>query len=373
MLFYILLALLIGFTMEMSINSRNKVVKFFNYTLTIILPSFLFSVRYGIGTDYFNYINIFKSSAYGNSSRIEWAYYYINSITAKYFGNIEIAFFVLAVMRSLFRKDVFILAVIMMLFVYHSIKYYSEIISPGIAMFLFMIMFYQMSFNATRQVLAMTIILFSIRFIQEKKIFKFLIAIIIAAGFHNSAFVFLPMYFLNGILGSKKKNSVKLIIFVAILALTFSIDKFMSYFLINSKYFSYYLVYLNEVYAEADFGFVIRYLPFLIVIIYTFITAKESHIDKRFIFLNSLFFISIILKLSSFVGSQYLSRLSWNFEIVLILIIPYLIKLLSKKREVFISWALLSYSIINWWYVFVYNNSHETVPYRWIFDLTFFK
>ena len=55
---------------------------------------------------------------------------------------------------------------------------------------------YYTSFNVMRQIMAVSIVIWSIRYIEQRKFIKYVIVIMIAATFHTSAIFMLPMYFL---------------------------------------------------------------------------------------------------------------------------------------------------------------------------------
>lgn len=54
--------------------------------------------------------------------------------------------------------------------------------------------YYQFSFSGLRQSLAMAILLYTYKFIKDKNLFYFLIFVLIASQFHNSALIFLIAY-----------------------------------------------------------------------------------------------------------------------------------------------------------------------------------
>ena len=59
-----------------------------------------------------------------------------------------------------------------------------------------------------RQAIAMSICMFAVRFIQNKKLIPFLLLILLAAQFHHSAYIFVIMYFL----GRKKVTAMSVIV-----------------------------------------------------------------------------------------------------------------------------------------------------------------
>ncbi|KYG30595.1 EpsG family protein [Alkalihalobacillus trypoxylicola] len=353
MFFYLFLAIIVAVFAELSLKVKSKIMKVLCFIIMITLPSFLFAVRYGIGTDYYSYLNSFEQVRNGNSIRLEWGYEGLNKIVAFLGGEVELVFF--------------ITGIIMFSFIFLALKNYRNILSPGIGMFMFMLLYYQMSFNTVRQVVTMSIVLYSMKFIKERQLIKFTILIIFASGFHNSALLFFPVYFIYELIGKKNRGVYKFFLYFLILAAIFSMDKILLPVLSLNPELDYYVKYLeNDKTLDTGLGFLIRSLPFLIIGFYLFKFLKIR--DRFLIFYSSIFIISLLFKFTAFVGADYINRLSWNFEVVLIVLIPYYIRVLNNRGETFLSWLLLCYVILHWYYIYIYIGSHGSFPYQWIFN-----
>jgi len=355
MAIYILLSLITALYSEISVQARSKIIRGFCVFIVIVIPSLIYALRYGIGTDYFIYKSFFdKSPIVGFDSRLEWGYVLINLVVHKLNGNVEIVFF--------------IVSLIMMSFIYFGAKYYSKSISVGVAMFSYMMLYYQMSFNAVRQGVAMAVCFYSFRYIHERKLIKFLICILIASSFHKSAFLVLPFYFLYYLLEKEGGKEIKkFFIYLLMMVFVLNIDKLLPPILIRVPVLSNYTNYLQNDSSDFSLGLFSRYIPFLVVGLYLCKYIEKK--DNIYPFLISIYISSLILKLTGLVGAKYINRIAWNLEIVLILIIAYSAKAFIKRRELFASLILLYYVAINWWYIYIYTGTHETYPYRWIFKL----
>ena len=66
---------------------------------------------------------------------------------------------------------------------------------------------FAMSMTGLRQTLAIVLTLYSFKFIFERKLIKFLVIILMAMSFHFSSIIFLPVYFLYGII-LKKRDAI---------------------------------------------------------------------------------------------------------------------------------------------------------------------
>jgi len=94
---------------------------------------------------------------------------------------------------------------------------YKHSDNPFISVIIFMgVEFFTLSFTALRQIIAIIIILNSYNFIKQKKIIKFILMVLLAATFHKSALIFLPVYFLRNIKISKKTIIVGISIFILV-------------------------------------------------------------------------------------------------------------------------------------------------------------
>ncbi|WP_053373003.1 EpsG family protein [Paenibacillus sp. FJAT-27812] len=113
--------------------------------------------------------------------------------------NYERGFILLTKIISIFTDDFQVyygvLYFIIMFLIYKFIKKYA--IMPFLSIYLFISLgFYNFTFSGIRQAIAISVILFSYKYIINRKIVKFSICVIIAALFHKSAIIFLPAYFL---------------------------------------------------------------------------------------------------------------------------------------------------------------------------------
>lgn len=165
---------------EISTKAKEKVVRITAMLITLFIPAFLAGIRYGIGTDYFRYKLIFDNIRYGYVTRHEIGYGLINYFVGLIGGNIQTVFFIVSFLT--------------ILFVYLTLYDLKDKISLGIGMLVFMLLYYQMSFNVVRQVLAMSVSMFSIRFIYKRQLMKFLIFVLLATSFHLSSMVIVPFF-----------------------------------------------------------------------------------------------------------------------------------------------------------------------------------
>ena len=128
------------------------------------LPLLLLSAfRYDVGTDYRTYIMLFNSFSNGHVIRnFDIGFIYLCRIVGMLGGN--------------FYTMIFVTSLIFIVFVFYYIYYDSPY--PYISIYLvFAMQYYFASFNGIRQMCGAAILLFSLKFVREKKLIPFLICV----------------------------------------------------------------------------------------------------------------------------------------------------------------------------------------------------
>lgn len=110
-------------------------------------------------------------------------------------GSIRLAFFTFAILSVY----VALIAIYKL-----SLKYDAFIIA-----FLYLLLFYQDSFNIIRQEIAISFILLSMSYIFENNLKAFVVFVLIATMFHTSAIVCLPMYYFYNRIGNYRTSLYK--------------------------------------------------------------------------------------------------------------------------------------------------------------------
>lgn len=190
---------------------------------------------------------------------------------------------------------------------YLSLKEYST--NYFFAMMLFMGLMFFFTFTYLRQMVGVGIAWFAIRYIYKRSLYKFIICILIAASFHNSAIVLLPLYFLS-IKRFKQKNVFIFMLLCLILGLSGG----------PSALFRLYgnitdMQIRTDSYAEREIGF--RYEYIIEALIFLYLILKNYSLipntRKNIVLLNtSLGFCAILLL---FVLSLNGGRLGWYYLI----------------------------------------------------------
>lgn len=313
-------------------NSANKGLRNFGLFISIFIPSLLAGMRYGVGTDFFNYdynFNIIRQSPWSIilDQKVPWEFGFklLIKILSVFFNN-SMIFFVIAFLT-------------LSLFVITLNKYYNKQ-NIIIAYSIFIFCFFPQSLNITRQMLAIVIIFYAYNYIFEKKFYQYILLCFLASTIHLTAFIAVPVYFLWN---SEKKNiepilSTVIIIVASFLSIfytriIFYLAQFIP-FLFKYEYLSFSSVRTNR-----DF-----YLRLIILIFLIFMLKYIEKIDQRFNLYILLYSLALIIGFTGF-STPFFKRLIYYFTFpitILMCPLPRVISINGKKAIVSILITVIS-------------------------------
>mgnify|MGYP003369573761 CR=1 FL=1 len=231
----------------------------------------------------------------------------------------------------------FIIGFLTMYLFYKTIWENSNI--PWLSMWIFIsTCLYFQTFNQARQMLAIAIIFYSIKYIDEKKFKKYLIGVLLAASIHTSAIIMLPLYFI-GRLEVNKKNITKYILLSIILYLG------MIYIRKLLLMTTYGQIYFGTDYdVEGKTSTIVNLLVRIILLITTLILGnKEKKVQYK-----SLYNMAILCVISQLltINTYIFGRITTYFFTSFILLIPNVIP--KKNNQLiqlicFVAFALYYY------------------------------
>lgn len=229
-----IVTILFTYIAEKNFEKKNKAIGRFFSILAIIIPSILAGLRtLDIGIDVQVYVEQnFKTALQSQSFKeclencnTDFLYVVINYIISRISNSINILMFVIELINM----------VLVYMFIYNKRKS----IHMWLAMAAYLLMFYNISLNLIRQSLAISIILFSIRYIESRKPIKFYTCVIIATLLHSTAIFTLPIYVIFNIINKKHKNFYKTVI---LLVITIAV--------LNYQNIIQFLVYLRSIVSQ---------------------------------------------------------------------------------------------------------------------------
>lgn len=319
---------------------------------------FISGWRYGIGTDYFNYIDMYR---------------YITSqgsiITAiKTFSNVEPGFIILNYLVKYFFNDeryIFIVcSFVTLFFIYKGIWSFKSKINIGFALFIYLLLFHNISFNAVRQFIAIAIVFYSMRYLFNRKLIMYLVFITIACSFHLTSIVMLPLYFIYGNNYIKKYNRIIIYGFLCFSLLI--LDSLVQNFFISSRYSDYIS---SNLYSEGGIGAFIVRLPLIFLLL---IFSKDIvNYDKRGSFLINIIILELVLSLFGY-KIEFFTRFLIQFNIIKVLLLPLLVKSISTRREApIVLFVILLFIFYSWIFQLNGGITNDSVPYTNIYGWKF--
>lgn len=338
--------------------------------LAILLPAVLAGCRdSSIGSDVVGYGMRNYNMAYRSDSFSEYFNVYVTSVLS------EPAYHFIVYIFSRFSENyhigLFVYNLIFLLFAYAGMRRYKKILDTPIwiGMLLYYLALYNISLNIMRQSIAVSIIFFASSYLFENKYIKFILYVIIAMAFHSSGligFLFLPMYLImNQDRGIKEsKQIVQAIVFIMIVCIVLAVgSKLVEWLVASGIIRTNYLNYLSSgAYASHRISVVSVLLYLLYVLIYL---MHYRRINRRKQYSLFFFMFSCLMLISMFgsLVSNYISRVSYYFMPLQMLSFANITNCYSiKSKKVWVT-AIVLYSFIVWFVIFVYRGNHETVPY----------
>lgn len=347
MLFYITWFTLVMILLLLSDSISSGVYKRALRSLAILIVMILSAFRYDVGQDYLSYRNsiINLDSNFYNSELINKGLFYA------------------AHLLSLPQLYFIITTGIIFLIIDTTIKRYSNYYTLSFLIFLSFPLFFANSLTIIRQFVAMSIVFYSVKYIIEKRsFFKFSILILLAIGFHTSAIVAFPIFFLSKI---KIKSWVYLVMF----GFPIILKEILVYIIAN--YAPSYNKYITYKYGlDAGGGKAI----YLFMLVCAFLLLFQKRINRisennRF-YLNSTLFGTIIYwalldfgHIGMRIGSFYLM-----FCIVLL---PNSIRIFvsdNRKYMVYLLYMLCFLVFLTTFGVGIKNGESSYIPYKFIFQ-----
>jgi hypothetical protein len=324
------------------------------YGMAFLVPLVFISLRFNMGTDYPNYVEIFYDIASGNYLRTEPAYTLLNIVVYELGLDVQWVFSVMGFLTLLFTyksfpKDGFAFAVFLFILIHYFIG----------------------SFHMIRQGLATAIMAYAMIYIYEKNFLKFVFFTVLATAFHlaTGVILFTTYFFAN------KKINRFVLIFIIMLAFIIVQQGLLTKgatTVINviAPAYSYYLSGRFGASVEGSYGMVAPLMQALIAI--SVIFFRERIIEKypiANIYIN-LYVLYIVFYFFRFEINIF-NRLQYAFVYPFILSLVYFSKTFHAKGRVFILLLLgLLYYMI--FLRFIYNgdinDEHSTHvrPYQTI-------
>ena len=342
--------------------TRGMKRKSFIMPIFIIAPVVaLQTLRYRVGTDYYAYEVLYKSLTNEKNKIVynqyvnEPLYIYESRLVKMIFNDVWGFFFLNALIEAVLIFVIF--------------NHYKEKISMPIAYVLFYSMLYPTFFNMERQALALVIAWLGMIFFEKKEYVKYVLVILIAMGFHNSAIVFLIVGIFcrmeSLIRFIRKYAGIFLFLIAGALIFMYYQGKMVLQWIIqNFSWLSKYKLYL----ANGSTRMSISYMLIILMTIPCIVYIKNLKNNEKFSRFYVVCFLTQVVFLIMSCSVNIGNRLFLYFENSQIILISMLCKSVTEGNRKFLSIAYILFGIIFFYSMYYNSRNSEIFPYRLILE-----
>lgn len=305
-----------------------------------------------IGRDLNNYKFIFETTRYKSFDNLftyepEMLYYLLNWIVARIYDDFQ---FFLAVVAAITIIPI-------------AVTYCKDTAYPYLKIILFLNMStFIVLFSGLRQSIAFSIGMIAYKYVKEKKFVKFLLFVLIAFGFHYSAFMLLFMYPLYHL----KIQKIQALFTIPVIALIF---------ILNKPIFSIFLSFITE--YEDKYGQEIKttgaygmLLLFIIFAVFSFVITDEKKVSPELMGLRNFMLMAIVVQCFAPIHTVTM-RLNYYYIIFIPMLLPKALQAASIKwRKVANIGLCIMCAFFTFYFLFNTYTSYktgistlDTVPY----------
>lgn len=333
--------------------------------LIALLPGILGGVRdYSIGTDIRVYgntwfylarssSNLFSLLGAASASSIGALYATFNFVVSRFTDNPHWFYFWYCLVENIV--------------VLIALRENGKLISTTNGWATYLLLFYNLNFNMLRQGMAIVVLLLGFKYVREEKLLKFLIVVLVAYLFHNTAPIALIVYLVYFVIAYRGSDNSRLrIILLYVCSIIFILSfENISQFLLNAGILSTrYVVYLNSESTTVGKS----YIFYLFIFVIGILSAKTEK-NTLLYFFEIITFICILF--SVLVRITYLFRVIDYFSIYLCFGIPYIFERKSRVMLNGINFGpLIMYVLLisYWLTIYAFLGYHSTVPFVFMME-----
>lgn len=352
-------------------KTDNKLIIYIARAVAILFPAIIAGIRNDVGTDNAGtYKKFFAEIVSGEITyrlrEFEIGYVILNKLIVWLGGNYNVLMFTASL--------------ITITPIYFGLLHYKERISVPLGFFLFMVIFYQKSFNLVRQMISVAIIFFGFTYLDFKEegkehrkyiiiqYIKYIACVIVAGLFQRTSLIMLIIPLVREMYANPKYKVLSIASYIALIIIILNFETIGKIMAKNEKLYYYAMYFDKEGDSQLSIAYFIRIIP---VIIPFFFVMKKITMDKQMNFLYSMTVIGCILLLLGYLTSTWGERISYYFSIFQIAMFPYYIRCLKENKFLYIASTILiiAFNLAIWYYDYIYMKRDETIPYKTIFNV----
>lgn len=340
--------------------NRNS-LKESEYSIVMLFISFLIltipvAFRHFTGADYAAYVNYYEDikdmgASFLVHQYLEVGFIWLNVLCRYMFDSYKAVFIIMAILTNVFF--------------FKGMTFESKKISLGTAVFVYAFSLYFWGFIIIRNLLAISIVFFALRYLFEKKPLKYFIFVTIAFLFHYSMAVF----FVFGILYLEKLKKYRIVYPLIILLMVPFAREILLYVVRGIELIIPKIVFYASSFNDlsVQFGmnvYVGAFWLILFAVFYKKLIVLNDHISLYF----SFFFITVILSLFA-ISTPIITRFIFAFLPAQIILMGNLVRFFDKR--LFIKIVLIVFIFvfgINETRHFINEETYHMLPYKSIFN-----
>ena len=307
-------------------QNRNALILFFTAWFLLL------ALRAGtIGVDLKNYFKMFEKTA-----KSPWEKIFVYDEE-----NVEVGYQILCKLISFISTDKQVFLAIIAILSLFPIAYLfaRESKNAVLSISIFVTYLFSMYFSGLRQVLAMGFAVPAYYFTKDRKLIKFILVVLLASTFHQSALVMLIFYPIYHFKMTKARLLLVSLVLVGV-------------FVFNQQVFSFILNVMGGRYEErydviTSTGAYSMLILFLIFAVYAFLVPQSNKLDKDTVGLRNILLLSLAFQCFALVNSVAM-RMNYYFLIflpILIAKIPTLCREKDKKIADFSIFVMITFFI----------------------------
>lgn len=323
----------------------------------------MFGLRYGIGTDYFNYEQIYNAVHKASIGE----YWNLHNRDVRYFY-IEPGYYALNKIFPSYRLLLWGIGTFLFTLFLIAIKGYSRQINFAFSMFVYLSTQYIYSLNSMRFAIAIVLILIGYTYLIQNKTTPFVVIVFFASLFHLSslfclAMVFLKRYKYKGI------NEIRNLIFFIMILLFPVLSKFLLSIMKHVSLFERYFATLQYSASETmsiSWMWVFHVIPVIFPLI---IFCRKETFDSEDT--NTLFRIVITEVPFRMLGlyNTWYTRFARCSQIALVIFVPLVLsKIQNKQKKTILYLYYIAWFLFYFAYYAIVNDQGDSLPYIWIFS-----
>lgn len=323
---------------------------------SLLIPILVGALRYQVGTDYPTYVDLYH--AFSSLSMSDY-------FALQPFG-LEMGMYLISRLTSSVASAPYLMfavfSTLTVVFFYLGMRRYTEH-HYAMLFFLFLMVVFPISFNLVRQGLAISIVFYAFSFIMDRRVWRYVVWMLVAALFHKSVLVLMPIYFLVRFVKPDRLNHIKFIMSVGLAAVVIYVAApFVFNALLSLPIFSKYDIY-QAMPGEGDNKVFYLKAIMLVAVLFLYSRIADGKHSKYF-----LIFVVFELVLTSIgFDSAFLKRIALYFALFSPLL---LVRVPGVFRDNFGRIAsyilLILYGLLSFYLTYYVLEQANLMPYRFI-------